>query len=125
MKLIALVLTLATLHVQAQDPDRARDAAEIRALISKTKALAASGLRCRRQAECVPVALGKKVCGGPTDYTFTSVRNRRYSEVARLAQLSTDKETAFNIRYNVISDCSILFAPRLQCHRNRCVPATR
>jgi hypothetical protein len=75
---------------------------------------------CTETGQCKTLPIGAKACGGPTHYiVFSSSTN----EIA--LQLLINEYTAFNIKYNevtnAISDCSLVIPPSLNCVDGQCL----
>jgi len=51
-------------------------------------------------------AIGSKACGGPTGYIAYPLSINTTSFIAKV-ELFTDEQRKFNVKWNVISDCSV------------------
>lgn len=127
MKTILFVLAFVTVTAHAQrvipeELEMSQDYAEVQRIIRTAKSLAADDIRCRRNADCVVIGLGSAGCGGPSTYTYTSVRNTRLGEVRRLARVSEIKADEYLRNHRVISPCVYIDAPKVRClERRRCI----
>ncbi|AUP79285.1 hypothetical protein [Flavivirga eckloniae] len=76
---------------------------------------------CNDTTECKFIALGSKPCGGPWSYLVytTSI------DVAQLEAAVRDynkKEAAFNIKWNINSECEFALQPtNVSCENNTCI----
>jgi len=75
---------------------------------------------CNDESECDFVAFGSKPCGGPWGYLVFSNSidtDELMEKVDRFNQL----QNSYNIRYNIVSDCSVVMPPTsLICEDNKC-----
>ncbi|VAW20265.1 hypothetical protein MNBD_BACTEROID04-1484 [hydrothermal vent metagenome] len=75
---------------------------------------------CTENTTCNFIAFGSKPCGGPWSYLVfdTSINVGLLKE--KVAAYNK-KEAAFNIKWNIISDCSIVLPPtELACVNGKC-----
>ncbi|WP_456464333.1 hypothetical protein [Lutibacter sp.] len=85
---------------------------EIELLVSKET--------CTENTTCNFIAFGSKPCGGPWSYLVfnTSINVGLLKE--KVAAYNK-KEAAFNIKWNIISDCSVVLPPtELTCVNGKC-----
>ncbi|MDX5586005.1 MAG: hypothetical protein QNK20_14015 [Aureibaculum sp.] len=75
---------------------------------------------CTDETECAFIAFGTKPCGGPWGYLVYSNSidtDELIEKVERFNQL----QNTYNLRYNIISDCSVVSPPdTLICEDNKC-----
>ena len=71
----------------------------------------ASDLSCTTSSQCQIQPVWAKACGGPTSFLRFSTKNVDAALVTTKIQYITDFEKAFNTRYNIVSDCSMMQAP--------------
>lgn len=120
MKALFLVTTiLMSTSLFAQD--KIREAKAIASLKDATEALASSNLECDSSADCVVLGLGSKACGGVSKFIITSSKNANFDEVEYLAERTNLRERAFNVRYGVISNCSMKMPPAPTCMNKMCI----
>lgn len=82
--------------------------------------LAASSV-CNNASTCKYIALGSKACGGPKRYLVYST-SINVEELERMVAEYNKKETEFNVKWSVSSDCSIPEPPTgVKCENNTCV----
>lgn len=77
---------------------------------------------CNESTECKYIALGSKPCGGPWSYLIytTSIDTEK---LELWVEDYNKKETAFNTKWSVFSDCSFVNPPTsISCENNVCVP---
>lgn len=82
---------------------------EIEELYNEIVALSES-VPCTNSAEWKFTPMGSKACGGPTQYIayHQSIETDFLDLVSQYTQL----QAAYNEKYNIVSDCSLLVAPR-------------
>jgi len=75
---------------------------------------------CTDETECAFIAFGTKPCGGPWGYLVYSNSidtDELIEKVERFNQL----QKTYNLKYNIISDCSVVSPPdALICEDNKC-----
>jgi len=95
------------------------DLAELNNLKEEIELLVNSGV-CSENSDCDSIAFGSKACGGPKAYlAFSSSINVELlqQKVANYNAL----ETAFNQKWGIISDCSVVMPPTsVQCINGKC-----
>jgi len=118
-----LTMSLSLMVFQCEDDSKPTMEDEQKALISSKdfiEDLAATAI-CNESTECKFIALGSKPCGGPWSYLVYSTS----IEVNKLEGMVEDynkNEAAFNLKWEVISDCSFLLPPTsVICENNKCV----
>ena len=89
---------------------REKDLEELANLKKEIDELSAQ-VTCTNAADWKFIALGDKACGGPTGYVAYSTK---IDETAFLKKINfyTDKQKAFNIKWSIISDCSLILPPK-------------
>jgi len=76
---------------------------------------------CNQSTECKYIAFGSKPCGGPWSYLIYST-SINTDQLEDMVSIYNQKENAFNIKYNVVSDCSLAIPPsELSCENNQCI----
>ncbi|MES2650297.1 MAG: hypothetical protein V4663_01085 [Bacteroidota bacterium] len=68
-------------------------------------------VNCDNAADWKFTAIGAKACGGPTGYVAYS---NKIDEVLFLKKVAlyTEKQKAFNVKWNIASDCSLPTLPK-------------
>lgn len=69
---------------------------------------------------CRSMAMGSKPCGGPTSYIIYSLSNTDEKQLSDKVKQYTDLQKALNIKYNRVSDCSLLAPPTVDCLNGVC-----
>lgn len=94
---------------------------ELATLKSEIESLASSSV-CNESTECKFIGLGSKPCGGPWSYLVYST-TIDIENIKSLVETYNNKETAFNTKWGIASDCSIAIPPTsIECKNNKCVP---
>jgi hypothetical protein len=76
---------------------------------------------CRNDAQCAAAPLGAKACGGPREYvTYCTLTTDTEALRARLNELSAF-EQAYNLRYEIVSDCMLVMEPPVGVTGGSCV----
>ncbi|RIW17157.1 hypothetical protein D0X99_05230 [Algoriphagus lacus] len=92
-----------------EDDSKKYELDEIEELYSEIIALSES-VSCTNSSEWKFTAMGSKACGGPTRYIayHQSVEEKFLSLVGQYTKLQAE----YNLKYDVVSDCSLIVAPR-------------
>ena len=94
---------------EKQENTRKEDEKELAKLYGDIKALSES-VSCNDASLWKFTALGAKACGGPTSYiAYSSKIDTTY--FLKLVNTYTEKMQVFNVKYGVISDCSVMVPP--------------
>lgn len=113
------VLLLASCSLNETTDQHDSDLKRLEDLSNEIIALVDSSV-CNDEAECEFVAFGSKPCGGPWGYLVFSNSidtDELMEKVDRFNQL----QNSYNIRYNIVSDCSVVMPPTsLICEDNKC-----
>lgn len=118
---IALVFAFSSFGTFAQSSVQVREYKAILSLISATKVLNKAYSSCNQASDCRAIAYGAKACGGPRGFLNVTTRNKNFSEISYLAERTELKEEAYNMKYEVNSDCSVEIEPDFfTCENNRC-----
>lgn len=118
-RLLASALAACTLASCAQtappapEPESARLAREMRALIGPA--------RCRADSDCRTLAVGAKACGGPGAYWAWSTVDTDGRRLASLAQRQAEAAANETVRAGLLSNCSVVTDPGARCDAGRCV----
>lgn len=75
---------------------------------------------CARGDNCRTMAMGSKPCGGPTSYIIYSLSKTDEKQLSDKVKQYTDLEKELNIKYNRMSDCSLLMPPTVECLNGVC-----
>ena len=76
---------------------------------------------CNENSECKFIGFGSKSCGGYRSYLIYST-SINVSELEDMVETYNNKESAFNNKYGIISDCTMVTPPTsVICENNTCV----
>lgn len=78
---------------------------------------------CTTSADCATVPVGARACGGPGGYAVYATKSSNAQQIKSLATVTAKLERQFNEENGVISICSIVAEPTVQCNENKCVAA--
>lgn len=95
-----LMLTQVTCNKESKESERAALDQQKQLILAFAKAV-----KCGTNSECRFVPIGKKPCGGPSDYVVYSTS----ADTVQLLNMISDytaREDAFNRRWRLVSDCS-------------------
>ena len=106
---ILVMLSLILTSFSCIDQEQETSLESLEALEAEINALSES-VPCSNAAEWKFTPMGSKACGGPIRYIayHVSVEN----QFLDLVNEYTSRQEAFNKKYDVISDCSLLVAPK-------------
>lgn len=96
------------------------DKLELEALANEITSLADNSV-CNQNNECKYVAFGSKPCGGPWSYLVYSTS---IDTVLLLEKVDyyNQLEKAYNVKWEIISDCSVATPPiSLECLDEKCI----
>ena len=82
--------------------------------------LAESNRSCTNDSQCVAVVVGFKGCGGPRDYTYTSLNNDMATIQALSISLQNLERDQWNRSNGVVSTCDLVLPPSLACQSGLC-----
>ena len=92
---------------------------ELSNMVKEIEALAQS-VPCTDASEWKFTAIGAKPCGGPSSYIAYPVKFE--AEILQKIKDFTEKQSAFNKKYNLISDCMLILPPSgIRCEDNKAV----
>ena len=75
---------------------------------------------CNDETECAFIAFGSKPCGGPLGYLAYS-NSIDTEELISKVELFNQMQNSYNLRYNIVSDCSMILEPDgLICEDGKC-----
>lgn len=75
---------------------------------------------CTENSECEFIAFGSKPCGGPWSYLVFSTNIDTELLLNKVA-IYNEKENAFNIKWDVVSDCMYVLPPsNTECVDGKC-----
>ena len=103
--LLSLILSCSSNSNTSQDDELM----ELNSLRDEIEQLVASGI-CTESSDCDFIAFGSEACGGPKSYLVFS----NTIDIALLQQkvaIYNTSETAYNLKWNVISDCMYVMPP--------------
>lgn len=123
-KIILVPLCLFLFSTQCEDdgPPRNQDNDQQELVLLKTEIenLANTSV-CGDTFECKYIGLGTKPCGGPWSYLVYST-SINTEQLESLVESYNNKETDYNINWNIASDCAIINPPTsITCENNTCV----
>jgi hypothetical protein len=75
---------------------------------------------CSAGNNCKAMAMGSKPCGGPTSYIIYSLSNTDEKQLSEKVKKYSDLQKALNLKYNRISDCSLVVSPTVYCLSGVC-----
>jgi hypothetical protein len=75
---------------------------------------------CSSPAVCRTLPLGAKPCGGPREYLVYSLSVTDSVRLAANAARYNELEAQSNREKRLVSDCSMLIAPRVSCVSGKC-----
>jgi hypothetical protein len=96
------------------------ESAKLEILRLEIENLAQSSI-CNDSTQCKYIGFGSKPCGGAAGYLIysTSIDTEK---LERLVLNYNNKHAAFNTKWGIISDCTIVNPPtRISCENNTCV----
>ncbi|NNF17379.1 MAG: hypothetical protein HKN70_11585, partial [Gammaproteobacteria bacterium] len=76
---------------------------------------------CAAASECDAIAVGHRACGGPGAYRAFSTSVTSAAELEAIASQHRQHSRALNIVNQVVSICSIVPKPAVDCVANRCL----
>lgn len=77
--------------------------------------------QCSSPAVCRALAMGAKPCGGPRRYLVYAVSSTDSVRLAAEVTRYTQAEARMNKEKGLMSDCSVVTKPRVNCVAGRCV----
>ena len=119
---LSLCLTLFSTQCDVNDiPGSQEDEQQELAILKAEIENLASTSVCGNTFECNYIALGSKPCGGPRSYLVYST-SIDTNKLETLVEKYNKKETAFNTKWGISSDCALTSPPSsLKCENNTCV----
>ncbi|WP_157804927.1 hypothetical protein [Confluentibacter lentus] len=94
---------------------------ELVALKQRIENLAETSV-CNENTQCKFIAFGSKPCGGPWGYLIYSTSIDVEELESKVGEYN-QKQSDFNTKYGIISDCSAVMPPTsLTCENNTCIP---
>lgn len=123
-KFILIPLLLLLFSTQCEEdiinPTYEEDQKELQILKAEIEDLANKSI-CGETYQCKFIAFGSKACGGPKSYLVYST-SINTENLESLIENYNQKESDFNDKWNVFSDCSIVNPPSdVTCENNTCV----
>ena len=86
------------------------DEKELKVLLNEIEKMS-DGITCTNASDWRFVPIGSKPCGGATHFVLYSVKINT-SLFLQKVENYTQKQKAFNVKYQVSSDCSTIVAPK-------------
>lgn len=94
---------------------------EIQALYIQIESVNENNLSCEADTDCEAVAIGHKICGGPSRFVVVSLKNPLLGQLTALAGELEAKERAFHQNSSeMVGDCMMVVAPPTRCQTTRC-----
>jgi len=109
----------ASCHPQPPQPASANDLDSLR----QAMAAAVGPASCRAKEQCRAVGVGAKPCGGPRSYLIYSTATTDSAALALIAQRYDAADARQNRVQGLVSDCTFLPPPQLECVAGRCTGA--
>ena len=95
-------------------------ATEFKAMSQELEDLNKQDLTCSSDADCEPVAVGSRACGGPQRYLVASNKNAAHSRVLQLARILSEEEARLNAVSGAVSTCLMMLPPETACKASVC-----
>lgn len=115
-----VILTIVFGCSNNSDSTQEEDLAALTLLNNEIKELIATGT-CAANSNCDYIAFGSKACGGPTSFLVFSTSidvDLLKEKVASYNKLESD----YNMKWNIISDCSVPSPPtNMECLEGKCI----
>jgi hypothetical protein len=108
------VLGCAVRSQQAAESDLADARANVREL-------AEANQDCTEKADCAALPVGQKPCGGPWEYLAYSKNADGAEELVEAASELEKQERAYNVEFEIVSDCLFVVEPATDCVADKCV----
>ena len=116
----SFLILILSINCSNSENTQQEDKLELEALANEITSLADNSV-CNQNNECEYIAFGSKPCGGPWSYLVysTSIDTALLLEkVDYYNQL----EKAYNLKWEIISDCSVANPPiSLECLDGKCI----
>lgn len=79
-------------------------------------------LSCSKTEDCVSVAVGARICGGPSGYVIVSKKNKNYSKIVERAQVheALSKEQIKLNGGGMMGTCNVIMPTSAVCVKNKC-----
>ncbi len=94
-------------HFYANKEGDQQELAKLRSEIDKLS----EQINCDNSADWKFTAIGEKACGGPAGYVAYSTKIDETLFLKKV-DLYTQKQKAFNVKWNIISDCMFMVPPK-------------
>lgn len=103
--LVAIVFSCSNNPETSQEDEKL----QLDSLKNEIEQLIATGI-CSENTDCDYIAFGSKPCGGPWSYLVYST-SINVEMLQQKVEFYNNKEQIFNLKWNVISDCSFAVPP--------------
>ncbi len=114
--LVAIVFSCTNTTETTQESEKA----ELTILQEEIEQLIAPGI-CNENANCDFIAFGSKPCGGPWSYLVYST-TINIDLLKEKVDTYNKNETAYNIKWSIVSDCMASVPPTsVQCINGECI----
>ncbi len=77
---------------------------------------------CSNGNNCRVLGIGAKPCGGPSGFIIYSLTNTDEKQLITKVNEYTDFQRAYNDKNKLVSDCSLLQIPTVDCINGVCSP---
>lgn len=119
LKAIVILATILSCSNNSDISQREEERLELDNLKEEIELLVSKGT-CTENTMCNFIAFGSKPCGGPRSYLVFST-SINVGLLKEKVATYTKNEANFNIKWNIISDCSIVLPPtQLTCVNGKC-----
>lgn len=119
--ILTLMLFISCISDDSNTATYESELSELNLLKDQIEALASTSA-CNESSDCEFIAFGSKPCGGPWSYLVYST-SIDTDQLENLIEDYNQKETVFNLKWDVVSDCSLAIPPTsINCENNICIP---
>ena len=102
------------------EPTQDDEFLELNNLKSEIEQLVTTG-NCTETSDCDYIAFGSKPCGGPWSYLIYST-SIDVELLLQKVEFYNNKEQAYNLKWDVISDCAFVLPPTtVNCENGNCI----
>ena len=113
-------ITISKLVLKVEMTEQEKDHQALMDLFDEIVQLAES-VNCTDSSEWKFTAYGAKACGGPQGYIAYNIVIDEHSFLEKI-QTYTEAEKAYNIKWNIVSDCSMVATPtHVVCENNKAI----
>ena len=121
MQLSGLFLTLSLLIFACSNKDNAEDQDKVALKELETEITKLiEDKTCENSGQCMYIAFGSKPCGGPYKYLIFSAAKTDTSLLRKKVFAYNTLQESINLKYKLVSDCSIPAVPVVSCVQGEC-----